>query len=90
MLGFIHFPMEASSKLLFPNCDDLQVASMLAADLEFIIILKKKKHEETLSWCGSLRCWCSCILRHEPIEALSKLLFPNYDKFEVASMLAAA
>ena len=28
--------------LLFPNYDNLQVASMLAADLEFIIILKDK------------------------------------------------
>ena len=35
--------MEASSKLTCPNYDQLQVASMLAADLEFIIILKKQK-----------------------------------------------
>ena len=46
MVVVAHFqnikPIEALSKLFFPNYDNFQVASMLAADPEFIIILKKQ------------------------------------------------
>ena len=39
----------ALGKLFFPNYDNLPVASMLAADLEFIIILKKQIQRQALS-----------------------------------------
>ena len=76
LLVFMHFPMEASSNLLFASYANLQVASMLAAAWIY-------HNSEKAAWgnivMDQIRLSALIVSVHSPTEASSKLLFPNYD-----------